>query len=336
MSGDHQLDIEQHEGLVAYLRASGRIAADEVPTVRTLSGGVSNRTVLLERAGGEAWVLKQALPKLRVDVEWYCSPQRIHREAIGMRWLCRLAPPGTITRFLFEDRTLNLLAMEAVAEPHENWKAMLLAGRLDTDHVEQFAFLLRAIHRNALSHIERLKQAFGDRSFFEALRLEPYYEYTATRVPQAREFLSRLAEETRARSETLVHGDYSPKNVLVRNGQLVLLDHEVAHLGDPAFDLGFSLAHLLSKAHHLPRQRAEFANAALLYWQAYEGERQLEQRAVCHTLACLLARVSGRSPLEYLDGNERMRQQRAVLSLLARPTRGITALVEGFVEEVSA
>ena len=329
-----ELDIERHDQLVRYLCQTGRIGPGERPTLRTLSGGVSNRTVLVQRAGGEGWVMKQALPKLRVSVDWYCSPERIHREALGLRWLACLAPSGAVTRFLFEDRDHHLLAMEAVPEPHENWKTMLLAGRLDPLHVEQFGVLLRSIHRNAIAHRGQLERAFGDRSFFEGLRLEPYYEYTATRVPEAASFLARLVEETRACRETLVHGDYSPKNVLVRDSQLVLLDHEVVHLGEPAFDLGFSLAHLLSKAHHLPPRRADFAGAALLYLRAYEAEPELEPRVVQHTLACLLARVAGRSPLEYLDEDERSRQQRAVVSLLAQPPRRVRSLIERFVGEL--
>jgi 5-methylthioribose kinase len=120
--------------------------------------------------------------------------------------------------------------------------------------------------------------------------------------------------------------------VLVRNGQLVLLDHEVAHFGDRSFDLGFSLAHLLSKAHHLPHQRADFASAALVYWKAYDGNAELEPRVVRHTLGCLLARVAGRSPLEYLTEHERAQQQVAVLGLLTRPPRRLGELVDQFLE----
>jgi 5-methylthioribose kinase len=325
------LDIERHDDLVRYLHESGRIGPAERPAVRTLSGGVSNRTVLLERASGERWVLKQALDKLRVQVDWYCSPERVHREALGLRWLERLAPPGTITPFVFEDRDHHVLAMEAVPEPHENWKAMLLAGRLDLGHVEQFAAILRSIHCNALGHPTAIEDAFGDRSFFESLRLEPYYTYTAGQVPQARDFLVRLVDETRAHRDTLVHGDYSPKNVLVRNDRLVLLDHEVVHLGDPAFDVGFALAHLLSKAHHLADERAAFAHAALVFWKVYGGDAQLEVRAIRHTLACLLARVAGRSPLEYLHETERSCQARAVVSLMTGRPERMSALVSGFV-----
>jgi 5-methylthioribose kinase len=126
-----------------------------------------------------------------------------------------------------------------------------------------------------------------------------------------------------------VHGDYSPKNVLVHNGRLILLDHEVIHWGDPAFDLGFSMTHLLSKAHHLTQHRAAFLNAAQHYWDVYDDASN-ESRAVRHTLGCLLARVAGRSPLEYLNEDERVRQKGAVLKLMAAPPQKIRDLIEGF------
>src|SRR3712207_2275674 len=333
------LDIEQPGALVGYLRETGRVGEDEEPVIRVLAGGVSNRTVLVERPGaGEAWVVKQALPKLRVAVDWFSDPERIHREAQGLRWLEQLASPGTITPLVFEDRDNRLLAMEAVPEPHENWKTMLLGGRLENDHVEQFGRLLGTVHRGGYERREETEPAFRDRSFFESLRLEPYYGYTAEQVADAADFLHALVEETRARRDTLVHGDYSPKNVLVREGRLVLLDHEVIHFGDPAFDLGFSLTHFLSKAHHLPGMREDFADAARFYWATYSEvvaelpwAADIEERAVRHTLGCLLARVAGRSPLEYLDERERGRQKTAVLAVIPDPPKSVAGLVEGFV-----
>lgn len=341
MSGD--LDIERPEHLLAYLRASGRIGPGEEPRLTTLPGGVSNRAVLVERGSGEAWVVKQALAKLRVAVDWFSSPARIEREALGLRWLATLAPPGTTTPLIFEDRDNYILAMAAVPQPHDNWKSLLLAGTLNPDHVAQFGRLLGTIHRNAAAD-PALTTIFDDRSFYDSLRLEPYYRYSAGQVPAAAPFIGALLEETWATRLTLVHGDYSPKNILVHRGHLVLLDHEVIHWGDPAFDLGFGLTHLLSKAHHLPQQRADFAAAAALFWDTYAatlGDRpwstNLEARAVRHTLACLLARVAGRSPLEYLNAEERARQQTAVVALMQElPTRltGEEGLIVRFVERL--
>jgi len=334
------LDIEDSPALTAYLQQTGRIAHGEQPRIEVLRGGVSNRTVLVERASGEAWVVKQALEKLRVPVDWFSSPERIHREARGLEWLARLAPGGCITPLLFEDRAQHLLAMQAVPRPHENWKTVLLAGRISLDHFCQFGALLAAIHREAYGRAD-LAEAFADRSFFESLRLEPYYGYSAQRAPAAAPFLDALIRETLACRITLVHGDYSPKNILVHDGRLVLLDHEVIHWGDPAFDLGFSLTHFLSKGHHMPARRGEFRAGAREYWRTYieslgapAWSCGLEARAVRHTLACLLARTVGRSPLEYLSAEERLRQRDAVLRIIPHPPATIGDLIDLFNEQL--
>ena len=136
------VDIEDHSGLVAYLRETGHIQPGELVRCTNLSGGISNRAVLVQRSSGETWVLKQALPKLRVTVDWFSDPARIEREALGLTWLGKLAPPGSIPHLVFEDRAHHLLAMQAVPQPHENWKTRLLAGRVEAAYVTQFAELL--------------------------------------------------------------------------------------------------------------------------------------------------------------------------------------------------
>lgn len=333
------LDIEQPGVLVRYLQEAGHITSTEELDIRILGGGVSNRTVWLKRPNGEAWVVKQALAQLRVKVEWFSDPQRIHCEAVVLRLLGEVLAAGATPAVVFEDHTHHILGMSAVPEPHTNWKTMLLQGQLESEHVAQFGVMLGTIHRWAAENLPRVEADLSGCNFFESLRIEPYYLYSATQVPQAAPFIHALVAETRAQKITLTHGDYSPKNVLVQAGRLVLLDHEVAHIGDPAFDIGFSMTHLLSKAHHLPTQRADFAQAALDYWQAYQYAlgtpswyNGLEARAVRHTLGCLLARVAGRSPLEYLDGAARVRQQTAVLHIMGNPPTTIPELVTRFTD----
>ena len=331
-----ELDIEQPDKLLAYLRTHGRIGADEQPRIEVLRGGVSNRTVLVERPSGEAWVLKQALAKLRVAVDWFSDPARIEREAAGLRVLGKLAPPGSITPLVFSDDRHHLLAMEAVPRPHDNLKTLWLDGKLEPWHVEQLAKLLGEIHGAAWERRDELAEQFSDRQFFESLRLEPYYAYTATREPAAADFLHSLIADTRARRLTLVHGDYSPKNVLVREQQLILLDHEVIHWGDPMFDVGFALAHILSKAHHLRQLRYEFGVAARDFFSSYRRTLGYvpwcddEAMAVRQTLGCLLARCCGRSPLEYLSEQERQRQRNIVVEMMQRPPQRIGGLIASF------
>ncbi len=324
------MNIESPAELLDYLRRHGCVGGAETPRLTVLAGGVSNRTVLVERERGPDWVLKQALAKLRVAADWFSRPERIHREALGLRWLSQLAPPGAVPQFVFEDHEHHILAMTAVPLPHENWKTMLLRGKIDLEYVRQFGQLLAAIHHGSMCRHAELEAAFGDISFFESLRLEPYYAFSASQTPAARDFLAALISDTRATRRSLVHGDFSPKNILVRAGRLVLLDHEVIHWGDPAFDLGFSLAHFLSKAHHFPARRAEFARAAHLYWSSYDDDA-CEERVARHVLGCLLARVDGRSPLEYLGPAERERQRAAVLRLMAAPPARVAPLIDLFI-----
>jgi tRNA A-37 threonylcarbamoyl transferase component Bud32 len=335
------LDIEQPGQLEIYLRSTGRVPAKDHITVQRLAGGVSNRTMLVACNSGPRWVIKQALAKLRVAVDWFADPVRVHREALAMRWLNQVLPAGSVPALVFEDPEQHLLAMECVPEPHNNWKMLLLAQRFDSEHVRQFGALLGTIHRQGCVEGAAVPSELSDKSLFEALRLEPYYRYTAEQVPEAGSFLRALVERTRSRHDTFVHGDFSPKNILVHHGRLVLLDHEVAHVGDPAFDVGFALAHLLSKAHYRVDQRDEFAVAADYFWRIYWQTRgtvpwqeDLAGRVAQHTLACLLSRVEGRSPLEYFQDSHRARQRQAVLALLTRPPQTVSDLIPAFLERI--
>jgi hypothetical protein len=313
------IDIEDPRALSAYLRGAGHIRADESIGSRVLAGGVSNRTVLVTRQSGGAWVLKQALSKLRVPVDWFCAPERIEREAAGMEALYRVAPQGAITELIFCDPAEHVLAMRAVPEPHVNWKSLLLAGVVEAGHFRQFGALLHRIQHAPFD------KRFDDRQYFEPLRLEPYYLYTAAQVPEAAAFLTKLVERTRATRASLVHGDYSPKNVLIYQDRLVLLDHEVIHWGDPAFDVGFAMAHFLSKARHLPALRARLLDGAATFLGELDRLPGYEQAAVDHTLACLLARAAGRSQLEYLSDVEKQRQKHDVVQLMSR---GLGRMIE--------
>ena len=328
------INIEESADLLAYLRECRLIDDDEEPAFQALTGGVSNRAILVERAGRESWVIKQALHKLRVEADWYSSPERIQREAAGLRRLAKIIP-GHVPDLIFEDNENHILAMTAVPQPHANWKTLLLNGCIDIEFARSFGSLLARIH-NAIEHDSALAEEFAERRFFEELRLEPYYGYAATHAPQAATFLHQLIDDTRARRFALVHGDYSPKNVLIHRGSLIILDYEVIHFGDPAFDVGFSLTHFLSKAHHLPAHRKAILGLARRYWQTYQSHlsanlrESVRQYAAKHTLACMLARVAGRSPLEYLDASERERQKGIVLALIEQDIADVPELIDAF------
>ena len=335
------MNIEVPDQLISYLEERGILEAGESVEVRVLAGGVSNRTVLVSRSAGSDLVLKQALPKLRVATDWFSDPSRIYREAEGMRVLQTLLPAGAVPAFVFEDGDRHILAMAAAPEPHENWKEMLLRGEVDFDLVVQFGKNLGQIHESFDVAGFDPQSVLWKKDFFESLRLEPYYAFAAVQQPGAASFLHQLIEDTRAISETIVHGDYSPKNILVHENRLILLDHEVIHIGDPAFDIGFSVTHFLCKANHMRSKAGLFGEAARRHWSAYRevcagGGKDFEFRAMRHTLGCMLARIDGRSPVEYLDEAARLLQRNAVIDMMRRPPGAIPDLLEQFIGRCTA
>lgn len=334
-------NIEDFETLREYLETKGHADAYQSPSFRLLSGGVSNRVVLAVFPDGRQWVLKQALDKLRVPGDWFSSPERIHREAAALLEFAKLLGPDSIPRLIFDDRDAHILAMEAVPFPHDNWRSLLLAGIVKQNCFESAGKMLGTIHQRGAARPPAIRATFEDQTFFLSLRIEPYYLYTAQVVPEAKDFLAALIRDCSANRITLVHGDFSPKNILISRGKLVLLDYEVAHWGDPAFDLGFFFALLLSKANHLPEHRGKFLEGLMSAWEHYRLElkspltqRDIEPRAVRHTLGCLLARVEGRSPLDYLGNKERQRQRMLVLSFLHRIPATIRELGLQFIERL--
>ncbi|MBE0583875.1 MAG: aminoglycoside phosphotransferase family protein [Desulfofustis sp.] len=342
VSSTAMIDIENHVQLLNFLVQSGLVEERSLPFCTNLHGGVSNRTVKIIFADGTGWVAKQALEKLRVQADWFSDPKRIHVEAEGLRWLARLIGPAAVPSFVFENHEQHLLIMSAVPDPHRNYKEVLLAEPPEPRHAIEFAHLLARLHDNAFAHREELALVFADTSFFENLRLDPYYSYAGRQLPDTAPFLFKLIDGTRKRRLTLVHGDYSPKNILIHDDRLILLDHEVIHFGDPAFDIGFSMAHFLSKAHARLSLRRQFTALAETYWQSYHRQtacrpwtEDLEAWCVNHTLGCLLARVAGKSILEYLSFTQKAAQRIVVKRLIDEPPATMTALIHQFTSLLS-
>lgn len=328
------MDIENHEQLQYYLRQHGHIGAKETPTYASLTGGVANKTILVQRTNANSFVLKQALGKFRVAVDWYADPQRSHVEVMGLQAFQSLAPDGAIPLFLFEDEGEFLHAIEAIPQPHRVYKDLLLERQGTVELAQRFGSLMATIHVNALRQADRLEPLFDDLTHFESQRLEPFYAYTAEQVPASAEFIRTLIEQTRTTRVSLVHGDFTPKNVLVRgDGSLVLLDFEIVHWGDPAFDVGLALAHLVAKAITLRSADKKGWQEVHAFLDAYAAVASqalhtpmLLDRAFAHFLACLLARVRGRSPLNYLAIMERHFIEQRVLVMMDQPSIGISDL----------
>jgi aminoglycoside phosphotransferase (APT) family kinase protein len=290
---------DSFETVLAALRAAGRIAGPS--TVRRLSGGVSSFIAVVGEAGGDPWVLKAARHRLDVRDDWTADPRRAHREGAILNALDGSLGPLRVPRVYRIHDDPPVLELEWLAPPAVNWKAELLAGRVDLGIVDALARGMAVLHRRPVPAGIAGPAGAG---LFDSLRLDPYYRHVAARHREHAAALERLiADCTASRPARLVHGDFTPKNVLATDGLPVLLDWEVIHAGDPAFDLGMLSAHLLLKAcrdRQVPGASALWRAAAALA-QAYDGPAD-PGLAVRHTGAIMLARLWGKSPVEYLTG----------------------------------
>jgi Ser/Thr protein kinase RdoA (MazF antagonist) len=298
--------------MVDFLRRSGLTAGSDDVQWSPLTGGVSSDLWRVDAPGLTACV-KAALPTLRVAETWTAP---VDRNAVEVAWLRFAAQeaPGAVPRVLADDPAAGLFAMEFL-EPdrHPLWKAELMAGRVDPAAARAVGSLVGRLAAASTRPDGRaaLARTFATDDNFHRLRIEPYLLATARRRPEVGGRLVELAERTQAVRLALVHGDVSPKNILLGSAGPVLLDAECAWWGDPAFDVAFCLNHLLLKAFAAtPEERSTRAQllsvAADAWWSGYaphvswEPVAELHARAASLLPALLLARIDGTSPVEYI------------------------------------
>ncbi len=306
-----------------------------------LKGGVSSDIWRVDLPGRSLCV-KRALPQLRVASEWLAP---VSRNRYEWEWLLVAAgiAPHAVPQPLAHDPEQGLFAMSFLPEErYPLWKAQLLAGRVDVDTAERVGELLATLH-NATASRADLAAAFDSGVNFHALRLDPYLLATGGRHPDLRPALQALVARTGSGRIALVHGDVSPKNILVGPGGPVLLDAECAWYGDPAFDIAFCLNHLLLKSVLLPQHAAALMSAfnALsgAYFEAarFEVPAQLEARAAALLPALALARIDGKSPVEYLvgRGTQQERVRDVARPLIARPVATIADIAARWVDALA-
>ncbi len=294
------------DAILAALRRMGLVPegdASRVP-LTPLTGGVSSDIYRADLPGGPVCV-KRALPRLKVAADWRAPTERNRYEAQWLRFAAGVVPDA-VPRVLAVDDDGLAFAMEWLdPQRYPVWKTLLLQGVAEPAFAGDLGRRLAAIHA-ASADRDDLAQAFATDASFHALRLDPYLLEAARRHPALRGVLTALVERTAATRRVLVHGDVSPKNILRGPRGPVLVDAECAWFGDPAFDLAFCLNHLLLKCVRRPAQTPEYLACfdalarAYLTGVRWEPAAQLEARAATLLCGLLLARVDGKSPVEYL------------------------------------
>jgi aminoglycoside phosphotransferase (APT) family kinase protein len=293
--------------LIEQLIAQGLLKDIKSIRQKPLEGGVSS-DIFLVSDGTTKLIVKQALEKLKVKDDWYADTARNKVEYTFMGYV-QAFMPESVPKLMAANEEDGYFVMEYLDESYRNWKEALLAGIFNTGISQKAAECLARLHTTAFKD-QKLKELFPKNDFFYKLRIEPYLLTTGNRHPNLKGFFYEEAERLQAREVTLIHGDFSPKNIMIGNNRLVLLDHEVACVGDPIFDIAFLLTHLFLKKLYLGAEMGVLPDISRIFLAQYDANSSLEKLGISGLrigrllLLLLLARVDGKSPVEYLDENK--------------------------------
>jgi 5-methylthioribose kinase len=305
--------------VVAYLTNRGVISGPA--EVEELTGGVSN-VVLAVKAGNKDLVLKQALPQLKVAAVWKADQRRAIVEANGMKLLHSITPDSVPDLVDFDPEEFTL-TMERLPRECTVWKSDLLSGVIKPSIGADLGHILATWHNFGADNKES-RDAYMEDSLFDQLRVTPFYRAVAKVNPALDSRIQELITEIATVKTTLVHGDFSPKNIMISGSdKTIVLDFEVMHTGNPVFDLGFVSAHLLCKYLRIEdqAQRALFRETAISFINSYAQTCNIEvAKSLPHHVAVIaLARVEGVSPVNYLDEGGKARVQSVTKAAIANP-----------------
>ncbi|AFV00515.1 aminoglycoside phosphotransferase [Simiduia agarivorans SA1 = DSM 21679] len=295
-----------------------------------LTGGVSCEIFLLDD-GEHRLVLKRALEKLNVKDDWYADVGRNRTEQQYLRYVADFLPDA-VPRVLHSDDANGFFCMEMVEGGLQNWKQALLAGHYQMGVAQQAGRILGTIHARSFKDASLAGQ-FANHANFHALRLEPYLITTGKRHPSLQKYFEVAVERIAASRCCLIHGDFSPKNLLVSDSRFVVLDCEVACFGDPVFDLAFLLNHFFLKALRKPEDALAILALASAVWACYQRaagpvvDADFEHRLTGLLPLLMLARVDGKSPVEYLGKPQQALIRTFVAELLPAPPKSLSGLI---------
>ena len=327
------------QNLINSLQKSGLLDDPADATFTALTGGVASEIWKVE-TDKQVYCIKRALPKLKVAADWFAPVERNRFEVAWCSIVGKIVP-GAAPRIFFHDDEAMLYCMEFL-DPvnHSLWKNELRDGRGDPSHAEKVGSYLDQIHSVSADDM-MIQDQFPRTDIFHAIRLEPYLEATASKHPKLKEVLFGLSKHTGETRPVMIHGDTSPKNILLGPNGPIFIDAECACMGDPAFDFAFCLKHFLLKCLWVPSEREKFLKCfeamitAYLAEVTWEDPNAVEARTAKLLPGLFLGRVDGKSPVEYIvKEEEKNKVRRCATELLVSPPSRLMAVVEHWEKEL--
>lgn len=301
------IDLSNQSVLELYLQKKGLVSEGDGHSVHYCNGGVSGIVVFVDRPGKKPLIIKQALAQLKVAEVWKCDPNRMKVEYDSNKIYHKLIPENAPEVYFYDEENY-VYGREAVPETCRMWKEDLMSGLIDFEVARKSIETLNVVHNQCAGNRDVAKR-FSDKTIFYNLRISPYIEFTVRKHPELKDDAERVIQEMTRNGITLVHGDYSPKNIMVQGRAISVLDYEVAHYGHPAFDLAFFFNHMILKSVKFPELSDTFLNLLQYMYHIYFSNvtfmdgKELEDCTVRTLALLMIARVDGKSPVEYLVGD---------------------------------
>lgn len=349
-----------------YLRHRGSVSPEGEVLVQSLSGGVANvvlkimdmnagepvgtdmRTAGQIKRGvpdkrmrsGACFVIKQPLGEFRTSAKWPVDRDRLWVERDALVMLGEILPADSLPTVLWSDLENYVLAISVAPVGAVNWKKQLLAGQVDRRAAEAAAEILVMLHASTMNEA-KWAQRFGEPRGFIQQRIDPYLRFVAEKNKSVALALQEIERELLGHPKCLIHGDFSPKNMLWRapaegqSAHLFVLDFEVVFYGNPAFDVTTLLNHLLLKAFYLKKRWRAAMIAADYFWQTYRETApkvmaaEISESGGRILAALLLARMDGKSPVEYITEEDQKNViRRCATELLLQGDHSMDAAID--------
>lgn len=311
---------------VAYFRDRGIVPKGTEATATPLGDVISNRVIQVTW-DDDCLVAKQPLANFRIKYDRPITVQRVHNEVAAIRaWsdvIRDVNLPADVPDVRFEDQNNHIIALSCIPSA-ENWRAELLEeGRVDEDVVNTAGHLLGAVHDTTHGDASLADQFEMNRTeVHDICRMDVHHDTVAAEYPELADHVKATAESILKQRDTLVHGDFCPKNILVDRldgTRLWVIDMEFAHWGAPAFDVAYMLNYLLLKAVALAGLRERLLASVTQFWEHYDRAFAASDEAtvMAELPIRMLARVDGRSRVGWVDVAEAETVRRAARRIVA-------------------
>ena len=280
------------------------INQEKIIQYKKLTGGVSSE-VYHVRTNKNNYCIKRSLKRLLVKKKWIANTNRIKFEYLWLKHCQNILKRNIPNTYEFNDKKKYIVMEYLKTSQYKTLKQLYFKRIININTIKLISKHLYKIHSNSSNY--KTKKTFeGNYKNFYDLRLDPYFNEVGRVYPKYKEYIKKINENYIKNSSTLVHGDFSPKNILVDKNKIIYLDAECCNFGDPVFDLVFFTNHLLIKSIFLRDKSQEFIKLYLSFYKEYLSNLSTKNfnsyidRIIKMTPIMLLSRIDGKSPVEYI------------------------------------